>query len=76
MFSLSVDVLSAHYWRLRFTETENINANGSVRKHRIYSRILMSSVGEPLWAADSVVEFLESVLDAVLGEYFCCCGAH
>ncbi|KAF8600856.1 hypothetical protein BDV93DRAFT_510526 [Ceratobasidium sp. AG-I] len=50
-----------------FTDARNSGATGCVRKHRIYSRILMSSVGEPLWAADSVEEFLQSVLDAILG---------
>jgi hypothetical protein len=28
----------------------------------------MSSVGEPLWAADSPQRFLNTVLDAILGE--------
>lgn len=46
-------------------------SRGYVRKHRIYSRILMSSIGEPLWAAHSVWEFLEALHDAILGEFTC-----
>ncbi|KAF8600860.1 hypothetical protein BDV93DRAFT_256414 [Ceratobasidium sp. AG-I] len=50
-----------------FTDDEDSGTVSRARKHRIYSRILMSSIGEPLCAANSVEEFLESVLDAILG---------
>jgi hypothetical protein len=41
------------------------------RTKRIYSRILMSSIGEPLWAADSPERFLKAILDAILGRCIC-----
>ncbi|KAF8600861.1 hypothetical protein BDV93DRAFT_608443 [Ceratobasidium sp. AG-I] len=49
------------------TETTTAGLSGCVRKHRIYSRIVMSSIGEPLWTAHSVWEFLEALHDAILG---------
>ncbi|KAF8600837.1 hypothetical protein BDV93DRAFT_608423 [Ceratobasidium sp. AG-I] len=48
-------------------DTITNTSDGCVRKYRIYSRILMSSVGEPLWVANSVEEFLRALLDAILG---------
>ncbi|CAE6483210.1 unnamed protein product [Rhizoctonia solani] len=48
-------------------DTTECHATSYVRQLRIYSYILMSSIGIPLWRAESPHQFLTAVLDAVLG---------
>ncbi|KAL5632405.1 hypothetical protein ACGC1H_005387 [Rhizoctonia solani] len=48
-------------------DTTECRATSYVRQLRIYSYLLMSSIGIPLWRAESPRRFLTAVLDAVLG---------
>ncbi|KAL5632404.1 hypothetical protein ACGC1H_005386 [Rhizoctonia solani] len=48
-------------------DTTECHVTSHVRQLRIYSYLLMSSIGVPLWRADSPRQFLAAVLDAVLG---------
>ncbi|QRW06614.1 Transposase family Tnp2 protein [Ceratobasidium sp. AG-Ba] len=48
-------------------QTRKLEKTLEVRERRIYSRILLSSVGRPLWTAQSLREVFEGVLDAIMG---------
>ncbi|KAG8768373.1 hypothetical protein FRC12_005602 [Ceratobasidium sp. 428] len=47
--------------------TKRLVPTTQTRRRRIYSRILLSSVGKPLWAAESPRELLMGILDAIMG---------
>ncbi|KAG8743003.1 hypothetical protein FRC10_000511 [Ceratobasidium sp. 414] len=58
------DGREANYNHVRTDEYSMTYASCS---KRVYCRLLMSTVGEPLWAAESPRRLLEAVLDAILG---------
>ncbi|KAG9103626.1 hypothetical protein FRC06_009284 [Ceratobasidium sp. 370] len=47
--------------------TKKLEPTSETRRRRIYSRVLMSSVGKSLWAAETPRELLTGVLDAIMG---------
>ncbi|KAG8745854.1 hypothetical protein FRC10_006881 [Ceratobasidium sp. 414] len=47
--------------------TKKLEPTSETRMRRVYSRVLMSSVGKSLWAAESPRELLTGVLDAMMG---------
>ncbi|KAG9119588.1 hypothetical protein FRC07_005331 [Ceratobasidium sp. 392] len=47
--------------------TKRLTPTTETRRRRIYSRILLSSVGRPLWEAESPRELLTGMLDAIMG---------
>ncbi|CEL58524.1 hypothetical protein RSOLAG1IB_08615 [Rhizoctonia solani AG-1 IB] len=48
-------------------DTTEHHPTSHVRPLRIYSYVLMSSIGIPLWQAESAEQFMTAVLDAILG---------
>ncbi|KAG9099018.1 hypothetical protein FS749_002306, partial [Ceratobasidium sp. UAMH 11750] len=44
-----------------------LEATSETRRRRVYSRVLMSSVGKLLWAAESPRALLTGILDAIMG---------
>ncbi|CAE6428455.1 unnamed protein product [Rhizoctonia solani] len=48
-------------------DTTGCHATSHVRPLRIYSYVLMASIGTPIWRAESPRLFLTAVLDAMLG---------
>ncbi|KAG9119587.1 hypothetical protein FRC07_005330, partial [Ceratobasidium sp. 392] len=47
--------------------TKQLTPTTETRRRRIYSRILLSSVGKPLWEAEGPRELLTGMLDAIMG---------
>ncbi|CEL58530.1 hypothetical protein RSOLAG1IB_08622 [Rhizoctonia solani AG-1 IB] len=52
---------------LEVVDTTEHHPTSHVRPLRIYSYVLMSSVGIPLWQAESAEQFMTAILDAILG---------
>ncbi|CAE6522767.1 unnamed protein product [Rhizoctonia solani] len=52
---------------LEHVDTTKCHPTSYVRPFRIYSYILMASIGVPLWQADSPRRLLTAILDAILG---------
>ncbi|CEL62172.1 hypothetical protein RSOLAG1IB_12508 [Rhizoctonia solani AG-1 IB] len=48
-------------------DTTEHHPTSHVRPLRIYSYVLMSSIGVPLWQAESAEQFMTAILDAILG---------